>query len=86
MSVKILYFASLKEALGMGGESVELPAGVTPLAPCVTGWSRRAAKNWPAPKICAAQSIRTWPGSMRRSGKATKSPSSRRLPAVKQEI
>jgi len=29
VSVKILYFASLKEALGMGGESVELPAGVT---------------------------------------------------------
>lgn len=29
MSVKILYFASLKEVLGMGGESVELPAGVT---------------------------------------------------------
>ena len=29
MSVKVLYFASLKEALGMGGESVELPAGVT---------------------------------------------------------
>ncbi|UCV02035.1 molybdopterin converting factor subunit 1 [Dechloromonas denitrificans] len=28
MSVKILYFASLKEALGMAGESVELPAGV----------------------------------------------------------
>ena len=29
MSVKILYFASLKEALGLAGESVELPAGVT---------------------------------------------------------
>jgi len=28
VSVKILYFASLKEALGMAGESVELPAGV----------------------------------------------------------
>lgn len=28
MSVKILYFASLKEALGISGESVELPAGV----------------------------------------------------------
>ena len=28
MSVKILYFASLKEALGMASESVELPAGV----------------------------------------------------------
>ena len=29
MSVKVLYFASLKEALGMGSEAVELPAGVT---------------------------------------------------------
>ncbi len=28
MSVKVLYFAGLKEALGMAGESVELPAGV----------------------------------------------------------
>ncbi|WP_265942380.1 molybdopterin converting factor subunit 1 [Dechloromonas sp. A34] len=29
MSVKILYFASLKEGLGMAGESIVLPAGVT---------------------------------------------------------
>ena len=29
MSVKILYFAGLKEALGMAGETVDLPAGVT---------------------------------------------------------
>ena len=29
MSVKILYFAGLKEALGLPGETVELPAGVT---------------------------------------------------------
>lgn len=29
MSVKVLYFASLKEALGMSGEEVELPVGVT---------------------------------------------------------
>lgn len=28
MSVKVLYFASLKEALGMGSESVDLPSGV----------------------------------------------------------
>ena len=28
MSVKVLYFAGLKEALGVAGESVELPAGV----------------------------------------------------------
>ena len=28
MTVNILYFASLKEALGMAGEAVALPAGV----------------------------------------------------------
>ena len=28
MSVKVLYFASLKEALSMSGETVELPADV----------------------------------------------------------
>ncbi|MCH2220219.1 MAG: molybdopterin converting factor subunit 1 [Dechloromonas sp.] len=28
MSLRILYFAGLKEKLGMAGESIELPAGV----------------------------------------------------------
>ena len=28
MSVKVLYFAGLKEALGLPGESIELPTGV----------------------------------------------------------
>jgi molybdopterin synthase sulfur carrier subunit len=28
MNVKVLYFASLREALGSSGEQVELPAGV----------------------------------------------------------
>lgn len=28
MSVKVLYFASLREALGLSNESVELPAGI----------------------------------------------------------
>ena len=28
MGVKVLYFAGLKEALGLPGETVELPAGV----------------------------------------------------------
>ncbi len=28
MSVQVLYFASLKEAFGMGSETLELPAGV----------------------------------------------------------
>ncbi len=28
MSVKVLYFASLKEALGIGSETLELPTGV----------------------------------------------------------
>ena len=29
MTVKVLYFASLKEALGIGNEALDLPAGVT---------------------------------------------------------
>ena len=28
MSIRVLYFASLKEALGRSGETVDLPAGV----------------------------------------------------------
>jgi molybdopterin synthase sulfur carrier subunit len=28
VSIRILYFASLKEALGLPGESIDLPAGV----------------------------------------------------------
>ena len=37
MSVKILYFAGLKEALGLPGETVELPAGVSTVQ--VTGYT-----------------------------------------------
>ena len=29
MSIRILYFAGLRESLGMSGESLDLPAGVT---------------------------------------------------------
>ncbi len=29
MSVKVLYFAGLKEALGIGSETLDLPAGVS---------------------------------------------------------
>lgn len=32
MTIKILYFASLREKLGSGGESLDLPAGVTTIA------------------------------------------------------
>jgi molybdopterin synthase sulfur carrier subunit len=32
MSIKILYFASLREALGRGNESLDLPADVNTLA------------------------------------------------------
>jgi len=32
MSVKILYFASLREALGCAGETLELPPGVATVA------------------------------------------------------
>lgn len=53
MSVKILYFASLKEALGLAGESVELPAGVATVA---------ALRNWLVTqgreKLASAQNLR----------------------------
>jgi molybdopterin synthase sulfur carrier subunit len=32
MSVKLLYFAALREQLGLSGESIELPAGVATVA------------------------------------------------------
>ncbi len=32
MKVKLLYFASLREQLGSGGEEIELPAGVSTVA------------------------------------------------------
>ncbi len=32
MTIRILYFASLREKLGSGSESLELPAGVTTVA------------------------------------------------------
>ena len=32
MNIKVLYFASLREALGAGAEELALPAGVTTLA------------------------------------------------------
>ena len=31
MSIKVVYFASLRENLGMGGEELELPAGIATL-------------------------------------------------------
>ena len=33
MSIQVLYFASLKEALGPSGETVEPPAGVVTVDP-----------------------------------------------------
>ena len=51
MSVKILYFAGLKESIGMSGESLELPAGdatVGELRDWLVGQGREAlgtAKN-----------------------------------------
>lgn len=32
MSVKILYFAALREQVGVSGEAIELPSGVTTVA------------------------------------------------------
>lgn len=37
MSIQVLYFASLKEALGKSGESLDLPAGIATVG---------ALRNW----------------------------------------
>jgi molybdopterin synthase sulfur carrier subunit len=51
---QILYFAGLKEKLGLPGESIDLPDGVAPSAACVTGWSPRAATSWPPKNLRCA--------------------------------
>ena len=66
MSVKILYFAGLKEALGLPGETVDLPAGVTTVGglrdwlvgqgrtPLATAKNLRCAVNQDMAKLDAA--------------------------------
>ena len=53
MSVKVLYFASLKEALGMGSEMVELPAGVNTLGG-LRDWLVSAGRE----KLATAKNLR----------------------------
>jgi len=53
MSVKILYFASLKEAIGMAGETIELPAGVTTVG-ALRGWLVTQGRE----KLASAKNLR----------------------------
>lgn len=52
MALKILYFAGLREAIGSGGESVELPSGAATLA------DLRAALGQRHPALLAAKNLR----------------------------
>ncbi len=45
MSITILYFAGLREALGVGREQVELPAGVAD-AGALRAWLRGRGAPW----------------------------------------
>ncbi len=45
MSVRILYFAGLREALGMARETVDLPAGVATAAQ-LRAWLRARGGAW----------------------------------------
>lgn len=45
MQVSILYFASLRERLGTGGETVELPAGIAS-AGALREWLRGRGGDW----------------------------------------
>jgi len=53
MSVKVLYFAGLKEALGMAGESVELPAGVATVG-ALRDWLSAQGRE----KLASAKNLR----------------------------
>ena len=53
VSVKVLYFASLKEALGMGSETVELPAGVTTVG-SLRDWLASQGRD----KLASARNLR----------------------------
>lgn len=53
MSVKILYFASLKEALGLASESVDLPAGVTTVG-ALRDWLVEQGRD----KLASAKNLR----------------------------
>lgn len=52
MALKILYFASLREAIGSGGESMELPPGATTVA------DLRAALGQRHPELLTARNLR----------------------------
>jgi sulfur-carrier protein len=43
--IKILYFARIKEALGLAQESLTLPAGIGDVHG-LTGWLRQRGGNW----------------------------------------
>jgi len=45
--LQLRYFASLREALGIGDEQIELPDGVHDL-PGLTGWLRARDDSWAA--------------------------------------
>jgi len=43
--VRLRYFASLREALGIADEQVELPDGITDI-PALTGWLQQRSDTW----------------------------------------
>ena len=43
--IKILYFARIKESLGVGQESIDIPSDVTNIA-TLTAWLRQRGANW----------------------------------------
>jgi molybdopterin synthase sulfur carrier subunit len=53
MSVRVLYFAGLREALGMAGETVELPAGVVTVG-ALRDWLVGAGRE----KLASAKNLR----------------------------
>ncbi len=55
MSVKLLYFAWVREKTGLGEEMVDVPDGIATIADLI-GWLKRAAPNMQPPSSNPASS------------------------------
>jgi molybdopterin synthase sulfur carrier subunit len=53
MSVRILYFAGLREALGLTGETIELPTGVNTVG-CLRDWLAGQGRD----RLASAKNLR----------------------------
>ena len=78
MSIKVLYFASLRETLGYSHETLTLPANIATLGAIIWPDAAACGRRWKKGATCALPSTKTWPAPKWPWPIGTKSPSFRR--------